>query len=394
MSIRWRILVFPLALLALFGVSIDQTFAAIGGRPATPNSQNERSNSWFIYTVQPGATISDAVEIVNTSAESKRVSVYAADSLLAAGGAFSCDQKADPVDAAGSWLDLASPHVALAPGEVGRVNFAIRVPNNADVGEHSACIVIQEDNQTAVKTGNNIALNTRSAVRVYLTIPGDISKGLKVSGFTVDRNPLKPIIGLRPRVINTGNVSVDTKLDVRLRNLLGFSTYRNSGLYTVARGVESAWNFELKKPFWGGLYAASFSAAYDPDPTIQLGMANEDNPQTILRGPVIWFFSGPTPLGALAWALIIILLAMAYYFYRKHLAVARWIGENWVYHTVADGEELAPLAKKYKIDWHTLARANKLEAPYDLYIGQRILVPPPILSCVDEKKKPLKKKRK
>lgn len=98
---------------------------------------------------------------------------------------------------------------------------------------------------------------------------------------------------LHPQVKNTGNVSIDGHVTVETRYLLGFMHKVHTGDYPLLRGEVSDWNFELKRPFMGGLYRSRFSVEYDEDPTATVGVESGKK-LTRLRSPSVWFFSFPT----------------------------------------------------------------------------------------------------
>jgi LysM repeat protein len=44
-------------------------------------------------------------------------------------------------------------------------------------------------------------------------------------------------------------------------------------------------------------------------------------------------------------------------------------------YTVASGDSLASIGDKLGIDWHRIADANKVAAPYNLTVGQKLTIP-------------------
>jgi hypothetical protein len=60
------------------------------------------------------------------------------------------------------------------------------VPENAGVGEHNGCILIQEKKQkTDGQTG--VSLSVRTGIRLVVTVPGDIVRKLEIDGFVLNR---------------------------------------------------------------------------------------------------------------------------------------------------------------------------------------------------------------
>ena len=54
----------------------------------------------------------------------------------------------------------------------------------------------------------------------------------------------------------------------------------------------------------------------------------------------------------------------------------KWIRKSWVMYEVASGEDINSLAKNFDVSWKLLAKANKLQPPYGLKVGEKIKVPP------------------
>lgn len=45
------------------------------------------------------------------------------------------------------------------------------------------------------------------------------------------------------------------------------------------------------------------------------------------------------------------------------------------YHTVKSGETLEKIARRYEMKWRAIAEANRIEEPYQLYVGQSLCIP-------------------
>src|SRR5688500_3251992 len=62
----------------------------IGGRPARPDPSNPRTESIFVFPVEPGQKTENAVRVYNNSGTEKIIGVYAVDSQVSSGGSFAC----------------------------------------------------------------------------------------------------------------------------------------------------------------------------------------------------------------------------------------------------------------------------------------------------------------
>ncbi len=347
-------------------------YGGFGGRPAYPRADNPRTESIFVHTLEPGDVQKEGVLTVNNSAERKTMLVYAVDSTPSTGGAFACAQFSEAKKDVGAWITLEKSEVTLEPGTNELVPFTIAVPQNASVGEHNGCIVMQEKKEKA-QAGSGASLSFRTGLRVAITIPGTLVRKLEIVGFTV--TPEKDGYLLHPLVKNTGNVSIDADAKVITRYFFGLTHFTHGGQYPILRSETSDWNFELKKPFWGGWYRSSFVVEYDENPEAGVGVKS-GKVLTRLEGPSVWFWSFPTP-AALAIE-IVILLALAFGGFLFWLSQKRknWIKENWVSYEVKPGEDIKSLAERFDVSWKLLAKVNKLKPPYALKSGEKIKVPP------------------
>jgi len=298
------VLVFLFTISLFFPLSTHAIeYGGIGGKPAYPRADNPRSESIFIYTLEPGTTREDGVVVINNSPTQKTLSVYAVDSTPSSGGGFACKQLSEEKTGVGTWISLDKSEVVLESNTNEVVPFIISVPQNADVGEHNGCILIQEV-KPETEGQKGMALSFRTGMRVAITIPGEIIKKLELAGFTTTKNK-KGLIVLTPKIKNSGNVSVNPDVSIATHSILGANILRQGdklgGKYLVLRNDTSEWNFELKKPFWGGWYRSDLSVEYDNDKEL-IRLAGSSP-----------FFSWPTPKGLTIEIAIFLLLIGATY---------------------------------------------------------------------------------
>jgi len=371
-----RIFVISLAILTsvVFASSVFAIeYGGFGGRPAYPRADNPRTESIFVHTLEPGDIQKEGVLTVNNSAERKTILVYAVDSTPSTGGAFACAQASDARKDVGAWITLEKGEVTLEPGTNELVPFTIRVPQNASVGEHNGCIVMQEKKEP-VKGQSGASLSFRTGLRVAITIPGELTRKLEIVGFTVTKKDDGGFL-LHPLVKNLGNVSIDADARVITRYFFGLTHFIHGGQYPILRAETSDWNFELKKPFWGGWYRSSFAVEYDENPEAGVGIKSGKE-LTRLEGPSVWFFSFPTPAGLAIEVVVLLALASVGFLFWLSRKRKRWIKENWVSYEIKTGEDIKSLAERFDVSWKLIAKVNKLKPPYALKQGEKIKVPP------------------
>jgi len=348
-------------------------YGGLGGRPAFPRSENSRTESIFVHTAEPGTVIKEGVVVINNTKELKTAQVYAVDSTPSTGGAFACEQLSQTKDDVGAWIKLEKSEVTLNSGTNELVPFTITIPKNASVGEHNGCIIIQEKKPSRAGEAG-VRLSTRLGLRVALTIPGKLTRQLKMIGFTVKKRDDGSLL-LHPEVKNLGNVSIDADVKVITRYFFGLTHFVHGGQYPILRGESSDWHFELKKPFWGGWYYSTFVVKYDKNSEAGVGVQSGKQ-LTTLRGPKVWFFSWPTPIALAIEIIVCLFIVLGIFLFWLARKRKRWIKTSWLEYEIKSEENIKSLAEKFNVSWKLLAKVNKLQPPYAFKSGEKIKVPP------------------
>lgn len=350
-------------------------YGGIGGRPAHPQPGNPRTESIFIYQLEPGHHITDGVLVFNSTQQVQDISVYAVDSVLSSDGAFACAQQVEAKKDVGSWITLEQNTVSLAPNSSLEVPFAVAVPDSAGVGEHDGCIAIQSAADAGAASSGGVTLSFRSAIRVAITIPGQIQKQLALSSVGLGGLQKNGTYRVTPTAKNDGNVSLDTKVNVKLVSLFGTASATAQGTYPVLPHSEASWNFELKRPFWGGLYRALVTVSYNGNTNTELG--EQQNIDMVTKQTYSQYFVAmPEPLAAVAEAAVLLaVLALVMLFVVKNKR-SRHVHKHWKVYDLEAGDTLESLAHDFHVSWRKIAQVNKLKPPYNLHRGQKLKLPP------------------
>ncbi|MFA7309013.1 MAG: LysM domain-containing protein [Patescibacteria group bacterium] len=350
-------------------------YGGVGGRPAYPRSDNPRTDSIFVHNANPGDVIKEGVTVINNTNESKTLSVYGGDYIPSSGGGFACRQFTEQQTEVGSWIELSKKEVTLEPKTNELIPFTISVPKNASVGENDGCILIEEKKMSAVDDGEKagVSLRFRTGLRVVVTIPGDIVKKLDILNFNSTKKGDKNIL-LSAQVKNSGNVSIDTDVKIVTRDMFNREIADHGGEFSILRGQTSDYNFELKQPFWGGLFSANLSAAYDPSITVELGKKSDEKRVTLTAKKIV-FFSPPTPLAAVIEIVVLLLVLFLLTRVIKKKKQDRWIANKWVRYTVQKGDTINSLASKHSVSWKLIVRANNMQPPFVMEQGNTIRLP-------------------
>jgi len=219
-----------LGLSALLGLNPVRaiSFGALGIQPANPDPTQSLSRSWFIYTTEIGQEIKDQVNVINLADGPVRVRVWAADATTTSDGAYTIkEEKAD----IGAWVTFPIGQklkgeriLDLKAGETKTINFLLKVPENAEVGDHMGAIMAQaigtlketEGGKAEIETVLNVV--TRVGARVYLAVSGEIVKILEFPKFSLEKrdNLFYFVLTLK----NQGNVRIEPKGEIVIKNIL------------------------------------------------------------------------------------------------------------------------------------------------------------------------------
>jgi hypothetical protein len=359
---------------SVFALSIQVAGAVenggIGGRPAFPREDNTRSESIFLHELSQGQSVDEGVKLFNNTDSNKIIEVYAVDALVASGGAFSCEQKADSVDETGSWIKLSQEKIEVPARQQRIVPFSIVVPADADVGEHNACIAIAAIEPPSESGVQGVQLSFRSAIRVAITVPGEIIKLLEIASVAAEVRGDDVIVTQSLR--NSGNVSLDSDIKTQVKTIFGSSRQEIGGEFVVLAGKTADINYDFDRPYWGGWYRLVTSAVYSDDTNISLG---EDGGSQKTVTSTMLVFVTPAPLALAIYALVVVglasLLLWMVYSRRKKRALLAKAHK----HTVAEKDDIQSVARLYSVSWKKLAKYNGIKAPYTLLPGTEILVP-------------------
>jgi LysM repeat protein len=361
----------------------------IGGKPANPRADNPRTESIFVYELAPGSSVQDTVEVYNNTEEQKTIAVYPTDSVISSGGAFACAQAADPIKDVGGWIKLDKSQVTLSPSTSEKIDFTVTVPDFAEPGEHNGCIAIQEANAESANVGNGIALSFRSAIRVAITVPGEITKELTIRDVTLTDKSDKLAGSVLLR--NNGNVSLDTKVQADVRGLFGATVQSISGTYPALPQTVTELNFEYNKPFWGGFYRLNTIATYNPNTSESLG---EGNPTQEVKKSSSYVYVTPAPVALFVQiAFVGVLIAAVWYAWQRFVAQPKAL-RKYVDYTVAKGDDIQSIATNSQANWKHLAKVNNIKAPYLIKEGDVIKVPQPAIDTSKEVQSPKKSAKK
>ncbi|MER5542911.1 DUF916 domain-containing protein [Streptomyces sp. NPDC002589] len=217
-------------LLGLFpGLTAAPAHAADnGGWSVYPVASKVAARPYFYLSADPGQTLTDQVAVQNRTGGPLTFRLYAADAYnTARDGGFAVRTLNERMSGVGAWAKPASPRISVPAHRTVTVPFTLHVPEGAEPGDHPGAIVALDEH---VDPGSGrLALGVRRAVgaRVYLRVGGPTLPALSVGQVHISHHqPLIPGLGAGTATVsytlhNTGNVTLDPKVELRVRGLFG-----------------------------------------------------------------------------------------------------------------------------------------------------------------------------
>ena len=371
----------------------------VGGYPANPDPNVARSESWFVYNLDLGESKEDALLVFNTSDDTRTVKLYAVDSVPSNQGNFAlAPEEITPTDL-GAWIELSETFITLEPGESREVPFTVTIPDNADVGEHSAGIIIQKSSQAEALGQTGASIVTRVGIRVYETVPGEVVKNIELDDFKVELitpedESKESYYNIFLAVVNKSTVSLNPEVDLEIGGFGKLEYFSRSnfnfkeGIVVDFKDLTDFFSGETLEKDWQLLREQKVSTRWEwPIPEfgrftfqVKLTYPSNDGESQVLETPVIVIWIIPwvelIVVGSIILLIIIVLIT------RRLL----YSGRKWVSYTVQRNDRLITIAKKSNVGWKKLAKVNKLRKPYSVEPGQKILIPSVI--PISQKNKP------
>jgi len=222
-----------------------------------------------------------------------------------------------------SWFQLEQNSFKLKSGERVFFNVTIKVPENADAGDHYASVLIKalpksSPEQKDQTTAPNVQIVSRAGVLFFINVNGAIKQSGELKKFTVDKKKAAGLpIKFNTEFVNDGTVRLQPAGVIEIKNQFGaivktidvepFNVLRNS-----TRGMSYLW--EDGGRFLVGKYTA----------TLKLNRGYKD--EVDLKSVTFWIL--PMKKLALAGGIILLILIVGIVVGRKFKITLKLRKEN------------------------------------------------------------------
>jgi hypothetical protein len=193
----------------------------------------DTTRSSLNFQMDPSASLSDHIALVNIGAKPLRIAVYAADGTTTATGAVGYGSRAEPGNGARSWITFgpakrSSLSVLVKPRSTSAVPISISPPKNATPGDHLVGVFASITAKARVRGAHGASpdIEQRVALRTFVRITGKLRSALSVHDLTASYHGSANPVGtgsttVSYTVTNTGNVSLGAQQALSVNGLFG-----------------------------------------------------------------------------------------------------------------------------------------------------------------------------
>ena len=271
----------------------------------------------FDYSATPGAAQPDYVAISNDAYAPVQLTLYASDGFNTANDGFDVLPARDKSVDIGRWITLGSSRLTIKARGTVVVPFTLRVPAKATPGDHVGGIVASLRTTERNKKGDQVAVDHRVGVRVYLRVQGALDPRLSLSNLTVHyhANHWNPFgsgkVTVAYTLHNVGNVRLGATQSVSISGWYG-GTVQSAKIADVTELLQGNSHDER-------LVVNSVVPAFQDKATVfvtPLSLPGDVDGQLVPITRTVHFSAVPWPLIGLV---AIIALAVVWFFRRRSI---------------------------------------------------------------------------
>ncbi|MWB98595.1 DUF916 domain-containing protein, partial [Agromyces seonyuensis] len=177
----------------------------------------------YVFEIEPGASIRDAIVIANYDDAALALDVYAADGFTTEAGQLGVAARDAVPTGIGAWTLPTADRVVVEPGTAVEVPFEVSVPANAEPGDYAGGLLTS---LATPEAGDGVAIDRRLGIRIHLRVGGELAPALAIEGLHVDYTGTPNPFGTGTAnvsfdVVNAGNARLAAGQQVRLAGPFG-----------------------------------------------------------------------------------------------------------------------------------------------------------------------------
>jgi hypothetical protein len=346
---------------------------------APKQTKGEPARSWIVHTISPGETVNDSVIVSNADSAAITAVVQALDGVNTLDGAYSLIEDAKNNQGVGTWIKLEKNEITIPGNSSKEIKFSISVPANAPVGEQSGGIVAYAKPDNAV---GKINLTLRLGTRVYITVPGEVHRDIKIDRFVPQIKGGKLVLVLSAK--NASNVNIKPTIEFKLSGLFGSQSEKIEapGIYlpNAPIYIEYAWPKRLS---WTAHYEAEATIHTNETTEYSADKSSHQLPDQTFSTHLNFWIGGRNLIT------VLLVLLLGWFYARGSIFVhdlKAYRIKTKVYR-VREGEGLSDVAENTDMPASVIARFNSISEITKLTSGQTLLIPLGVLTPEELRKK-------
>lgn len=352
---------------------------------------SDENTGIYSYTLNPGESKTDKITIENLEDKPLTIRVYPADSTKSSQGSFALTDITDEQRTVGKWVLLENGVVEIPAKEKVVVPFTITIPSNVAPGTYGGGLATESVTSKGVSTTGAPVLATKARLvnKLFVKVPGEKIHAPVWEDFVYSKlggNNHSFTLKFK----NTGNTYVmgESKVEIfgfpnaqpsdfeitddmpqELKDQKVRAKYDHTVKFNnvdIVRDTENQITGYWKlNPLFGSYTAKATVVFYEYD----VATGKKINPQTLTKEVTFMVLDFNIIL------LILLFIGLVGSTIGAHKLYRHGQRKNSDSYTVKTGDTLINIAKAKNVSWKTLAKVNKLKAPYEVTPDQKILIP-------------------
>ncbi|MEH3053787.1 MAG: DUF916 domain-containing protein [Patulibacter minatonensis] len=246
-----------------------------GVRPVVPKGKDVPP-SYFKIDAKPGSVARRSVVIINGTKKTKRLIIDGVDGLTGETTGVVYANRDDRHLEASRWLTPARTRIHVAPGEVRRMKFEVRIPADARPGDHVAGLAFEDAHTSTTKSRFAVKQVVRVVVGVQIHIDGGTPEQAALGKMSMKAQPGTHVATTVIQLSNTGDKLCHPKLKMVLQPQNGKSRTIERQLDTVLARDTINYPMPIEGVVDAGTYGATATvtdcgAAKTTTATVNLG---------------------------------------------------------------------------------------------------------------------------
>lgn len=259
------------------------TLLFVGAVTATVAAAEETTNGRESVTLSPasqryqlesGEVKRSSLTVVNDGEVGYDFIVYARPYSMPAGTSTYDTPNFDATPANADvykWVQFDKTSYRLGPGESRKVDYTLRVPNNAAPGGHYGVLFV-ETQPTSGQEGTSVARKKKLGSIIYATVAGDIQLQGSIKAVELPFWQSRPPLAVTADVENGGNTDFVHQTRFKVSDLFGNVKLDQTSEHVVLPDTTRSINLGWQEAPWFGFFKVELAQSHlDKEPEVTRG---------------------------------------------------------------------------------------------------------------------------